>query len=231
MKSVREIEHTSDPVRIGVVGTGYVGLTTGACLAHLGHPVVCTDLDVDKIERLRRGEIPIVEDGLDVVVAAGIESGLLTFEVGAEAAATGNEVVFLCVPTPQGADGGADLDPGHRFLFDLHVGALAELDADPETESFGGALVGGGVYYGPLTWLSLGLTYERIFLGRDDLLLDSDESIRTSRSANALWLNGRLYPYEDDNIALFFEVAGGPVWQDISVSRTLSPPGLSLIHI
>lgn len=97
------------PVRVGVVGAGYVGLTTGACLAHLGHHVVCADIDEERVERLRRGEIPIVEEGLAEVVAEGLSSGRLTFEVGAAAAAADADVVFLCVPTPQGADGGADL--------------------------------------------------------------------------------------------------------------------------
>lgn len=96
-------------VQVGVVGAGYVGLTTGACLARLGHRVVCADVDEARVERLRRGEIPIVEEGLADVVAEGLSSGLLRFEVGAAAAATDTDVVFLCVPTPQGADGGADL--------------------------------------------------------------------------------------------------------------------------
>jgi UDPglucose 6-dehydrogenase len=96
-------------VRAGVVGAGYVGLTTGACLAHLGHHVVCADVDEDRVARLRRGEIPIVEEGLSDIVAEGLSSGRLQFEVGAAAAATDTDVVFLCVPTPQGADGGADL--------------------------------------------------------------------------------------------------------------------------
>jgi UDPglucose 6-dehydrogenase len=96
-------------VRAGVVGVGYVGLTTGACLAHLGHHVICADVDEDRVARLRRGEIPIVEEGLADIVAEGLSSGRLQFEVGAAAAATDTDVVFLCVPTPQGADGGADL--------------------------------------------------------------------------------------------------------------------------
>jgi UDPglucose 6-dehydrogenase len=101
--------NASAGTRTGVIGAGYVGLTTGACLAHLGHRVVCADIDAARIERLRRGEIPIVEAGLADIVAEGLSSGRLTFEVGAAAAATETDVVFLCVPTPQGADGGADL--------------------------------------------------------------------------------------------------------------------------
>jgi UDPglucose 6-dehydrogenase len=95
--------------KIGVVGAGYVGLTTAACLAHLGHRVVCADLDDDRVARLRRGEIPIVEEGLAEIVAASLANGSLTFEVGAARAAEDTDVVFLCVPTPQGPDGGADL--------------------------------------------------------------------------------------------------------------------------
>jgi UDPglucose 6-dehydrogenase len=97
------------PSNIGVVGAGYVGLTTAACLAHLGHRVVCADLDEARVARLRRGEIPIVEEGLAEIVATGLADGSLTFEVGASTAARDADVVFLCVPTPQGPDGGADL--------------------------------------------------------------------------------------------------------------------------
>jgi UDPglucose 6-dehydrogenase len=95
--------------RIAVVGTGYVGLTTGACFAHLGHEVVCADVDAEKVERLQRGEITIVEHRLDELVAQGLERGNLRFVHGAEHAVADAEVVFLCVPTPQGDDGSADL--------------------------------------------------------------------------------------------------------------------------
>jgi UDPglucose 6-dehydrogenase len=99
----------SDAVTLGVVGTGYVGLTTGACFAHLGHRVVCGDIDQRKVDLLRAGHIPIVEDGLQAVVDGATSAGLLEFVLGAEAAAAGADVVFLCVPTPQGDDGSADL--------------------------------------------------------------------------------------------------------------------------
>jgi UDPglucose 6-dehydrogenase len=94
---------------IAVVGAGYVGLTTAACFAHLGHDVVCADIDVERIEALRRGEVPIVEQGLDQVVREGLESGRLQFVVGAATAARSSEFVYLAVPTPQGPDGAADL--------------------------------------------------------------------------------------------------------------------------
>ena len=95
--------------RIAVIGTGYVGLTTGACLAHLGHTVVCADIDADKITKLRDGIIPIVELGLTELVAEGMASGRLSFVMGSAEAAKNCDIAFLCVPTPQGEDGSADL--------------------------------------------------------------------------------------------------------------------------
>lgn len=95
--------------RILVIGTGYVGLTTGACLAHLGHQVTCADVDAAKVERLSRGEVPILEQGLDDLVNEGLRSGGLRFVLGAAEEVPDAEFVYLCVPTPQGADGSADL--------------------------------------------------------------------------------------------------------------------------
>ncbi|MFW2383164.1 MAG: NAD-binding protein, partial [Acidimicrobiales bacterium] len=94
---------------IAVIGTGYVGLTTGACFAHLGHDVICADIDPDKIAQLKEGRIPIVEDGLDRVVAEALSAGKIRFVVGATNASEAAEFHYLCVPTPQGADGSADL--------------------------------------------------------------------------------------------------------------------------
>ncbi|MEN3273748.1 MAG: UDPglucose 6-dehydrogenase [Actinomycetota bacterium] len=95
--------------RIAVVGTGYVGLTTGAYLAHLGHDVVCADVVPEKVAMLNAGRIPIFEPGLDELVKEGVESGRLTFVLGAATAAEDAEFVFLCVQTPQGEDGSADM--------------------------------------------------------------------------------------------------------------------------
>lgn len=92
-----------------MVGTGYVGLTTGVCLAHLGHRVVCIDVDPRKIDMLRAGRPPIVEDGITDLLAEGTTSGRLSFALGADPAVADAEVVFLCVPTPQDDDGSADL--------------------------------------------------------------------------------------------------------------------------
>jgi UDPglucose 6-dehydrogenase len=96
-------------MKVSVIGAGYVGLTTASCFAHLGHHVVCADIDADRVARLRKGEVPILEAGLPELVHEGLTSGRLQFVVGAPAAARGAEIVFLCVQTPQGADGSADL--------------------------------------------------------------------------------------------------------------------------
>src|SRR3954471_7861667 len=95
--------------RVAVIGTGYVGLTTGAYLAHLGHDVVCADVIPEKVERLSRGEIPIVEAGLGELVQEGLAGGRLSFVLGSATAAAQAEFIFLCVPTPQGESGAADL--------------------------------------------------------------------------------------------------------------------------
>ncbi|MGB0209545.1 MAG: UDP-glucose dehydrogenase family protein [Ilumatobacteraceae bacterium] len=102
-------EGNSDRPTLGVVGVGYVGLTTGACLAHLGFEVVCGDVDAERVEALRAGRIPIVEQGLEELVAEGLASGRLTFVLGAAEVARRASIVFLCVPTPQDEDGSADL--------------------------------------------------------------------------------------------------------------------------
>lgn len=112
--------------RIAVVGAGYVGLTTAACLASLGHHVVCADIDADKIARLRRGEVGILEPGLPELVTEGVAAGRLSFVVGATAAVTRPglpvEILVLCLPTPMGEGGAADLR-AVRAVVD-EVGAL-----------------------------------------------------------------------------------------------------------
>jgi UDPglucose 6-dehydrogenase len=95
--------------RIVVVGTGYVGLTTGACLASLGHHVVCVDIDEEKVERLRAGQVLILEPDLSELVVQGLAAGRLEFVVEARDAVADAEVVFLCLPTPMAAGGEADL--------------------------------------------------------------------------------------------------------------------------
>lgn len=96
------------PSKICVVGSGYVGLTTATCFAHIGHTVVCTDIDAERVGRLNAGECPILEAGLESLMREGLAGGRLRFEVGNGAAADA-EFVYLCVPTPQAPDGSADL--------------------------------------------------------------------------------------------------------------------------
>jgi len=106
---------------IAIVGTGYVGLTAGACLAHLGHRVVCYDIDEAKIDKLSKGEIPIVEQGLEILVKEGLEKKRLSFVTDPQKAISESEVVFLCVQTPQQADGTTDIS-----MVDLAVSQIVK---------------------------------------------------------------------------------------------------------
>ena len=94
---------------IAVVGTGYVGLVTGTCFANLGNKITCLDIDEEKIARLRQGEIPIYEPGLTELVERNVKAGRLFFTTSYEEALADAEFVFICVGTPSGVDGEADL--------------------------------------------------------------------------------------------------------------------------
>lgn len=97
-------------MRVAIVGTGYVGLVSGACFAHFGHHVICVDKDASKIERLERGEIPIFEPGLDALVAENVAAGRLAFTTELNAATPDADAVFIAVGTPtRRGDGHADL--------------------------------------------------------------------------------------------------------------------------
>ncbi len=97
-------------MRIAVIGTGYVGLVSGACFADFGHRVTCVDKDGDKIAALLRGEIPIFEPGLDALVAANVKAGTLDFATDLRPAVAEAEAVFIAVGTPsRRGDGHADL--------------------------------------------------------------------------------------------------------------------------
>ncbi|QNK81716.1 UDP-glucose/GDP-mannose dehydrogenase family protein [Nakamurella sp. PAMC28650] len=119
--------------RIAVIGTGYVGLTSGACLASLGHQVVCGDVDAAKVAAMSRGEVPILEPGLDEMMARGLQSGNLTFVHGAAAAAAGARYILLCLPTPDGGDGRADLRIVHDVV--AQIGPLLDPGAILVTKS------------------------------------------------------------------------------------------------
>lgn len=95
--------------RITVVGTGYVGLVTGTCFAETGNQVTCVDIDEAKVERMRRGEVPIYEPHLDVIFERNIKQNRISFTTDLEAAVEDAEIIFLALPTPPGEDGSADL--------------------------------------------------------------------------------------------------------------------------
>ena len=96
-------------MKIAMIGTGYVGLTTGACLAQLGHRVAGVDVDAGKIARLARGEVPIYEPGLDVLLRQQMDAGRISFSTELTAAVADADAVFLAVGTPSGPAGDIDL--------------------------------------------------------------------------------------------------------------------------
>ena len=96
-------------MNVTIFGTGYVGLVTGACLAEMGNKVVCVDIDAGKVERLKRGEIPIFEPGLEAIVQRNHAGGRLDFTTDAAPAIAHAELIFIAVGTPPDEDGSADL--------------------------------------------------------------------------------------------------------------------------
>ncbi len=102
-RDARRTAHTA-----AVIGAGHVGLPTAATLAHFGHRVVLAEREAGRLAALRSGRMPIVEVGLDDLVAEGVAAGRLSFTESAVEAVRGAQFVFLCVPTPLGADGSAD---------------------------------------------------------------------------------------------------------------------------
>ncbi len=104
---------------IGIIGTGYVGLVTGTCFAEMGNEVTCVDINVEKIARLRSGELPLFEPGLRVFFERNIREGRLHFTTEAGDAVPNCDVVFLALPTPPGEDGSADLSYVERASRDI----------------------------------------------------------------------------------------------------------------
>src|SRR6187401_1307179 len=96
-------------MNIVMIGTGYVGLVTGTCLAASGNDVSCVDIDAEKINKLRRGEIPIYEPGLTEMVLHKVRAGRLKFTTNAAEVVPQADCAFIAVGTPQGDTGGADL--------------------------------------------------------------------------------------------------------------------------
>ena len=96
-------------MKIAVVGTGYVGLVTGTCLAETGNTVICVDINQEKVEKMKQGQIPIYEPGLDLLFHRNIEQGRLKFTTDLAEAIEEAKIIFLALPTPPGGDGSADL--------------------------------------------------------------------------------------------------------------------------
>ena len=95
--------------KVGVVGAGYVGLVTGACLAHVGHRVVCVDKNEERVSGLENGVMPIYEPNLEEMVARGADRERLSFSTDLPGMVRASDIVFIAVDTPQGEDGSADL--------------------------------------------------------------------------------------------------------------------------
>ncbi len=96
-------------MKIAIIGTGYVGLVTGTCFAETGNSVICVDIDQEKLKKLRNAEVPIYEPGLDLLFQRNINNKRLRFIDDLEFAVTESKIIFLCLPTPEGEDGSADL--------------------------------------------------------------------------------------------------------------------------
>jgi UDPglucose 6-dehydrogenase len=112
-------------MRVAMIGTGYVGLVSGACFADFGHHVTCVDKDAGKIAALRRGEMPIFEPGLDDLVAANVKAQRLDFTTDLKGPVTQAEAVFVAVGTPSRRGGGhADLS----FVYEAAREIAAALD-------------------------------------------------------------------------------------------------------
>ncbi|WP_378180270.1 UDP-glucose dehydrogenase family protein [Aquimarina sp. SS2-1] len=96
-------------MKISVIGTGYVGLVTGTCLAETGNEVICVDIDEQKVQKMRDGEVPIYEPHLDVLFDRNIKANRLQFTTSLKEGISHGEIIFLALPTPEDEDGSADL--------------------------------------------------------------------------------------------------------------------------
>ena len=117
--------YVEQTLKISVIGAGYVGLVTGGCLAGVGHEVVCTDNDIEKLKTLESGRLPIYEPGLEELVRRNRNEERLSFTTDLPSAVRASEIVFVAVGTPQGEDGSADLQ---HVLGVAPMGALRVAD-------------------------------------------------------------------------------------------------------
>ncbi|MDQ4131937.1 MAG: UDP-glucose/GDP-mannose dehydrogenase family protein [Actinomycetota bacterium] len=196
---------------IAVIGAGYVGLTTAACFAHLGHHVVCADVVPERIERLSRGDVHILEAGLPELVRAGLEGQRLSFVLGARAAAGECEFAYLCVPTPQSPDGSADLSYIRSAVTDISpVLPTESVVVSKSTVPVGSARV------------------VEEALGRDDVLVVSNpEFLREGSAVNDFLHPDRIVIGSDDQsaagrvAALFSEVKAPVIVTDPASAETI----------
>jgi len=185
---------------IAVVGTGYVGLTTGTCFSRLGHRVVCFDNDAAKVEGLRDGHVPIVEAGLDELVTQGLEDGLLRFSTETKDGVASADFVFLCLPTPDLPNGSVDMS---------YVDAVAK--------QIGPWLRPGTVVVNKST-VPVGTTrHVAQLLGRDDVFVVSNPEFLREGNAVADFLNpSRVVVGGDDagaveRVAKLYDGTNAPV--------------------
>ncbi len=123
-------------MKIAVIGTGYVGLTTGACLAELGHKVTCNDIDASKITKLKKGICPIFEAGLPELLTKHLKSGNLSFSTSIQETIKDAEAIFICVGTPPKKDGSPDLSFMEQVIKDIganlkHYAVIVEKSTVP----------------------------------------------------------------------------------------------------
>ena len=111
-------------MRISIFGSGYVGLVQAAVFADVGHRVICMDIDEARVERLKRGEVPFFEPGLSKMVIQGVQEGLLTFTSDTKTAVQSSDFLFICVGTPSGDDGSADL----RYVMNVADGIAEHMN-------------------------------------------------------------------------------------------------------
>ena len=180
---------------VAVIGSGYVGLTLGACLAHWGHRVECTDRSRERIERLSQGGVPIYEEGLTEMVEDGLTSGRLRFGTDNTLAVASADFVFLCLPTPNGADGEADLS---------FVRAVAD-EIGPHLRSGATVITKSTVPVGTASLVEAGLD-------RDDVSVVSNPEFLAEGTAvrDCLWPDRIVIGARSDSVALAVADLYGP---------------------
>ena len=188
------------PARVAVIGTGYVGLTTAVCLAHLGNTVIGVDVDEAKVARMSAGDPPILEEGLGDLLAEGLAAGRLTFTTDTAAAVRNAKFVFLCVPTPQGADGAADL----RYVEQASAQIAPHLDSGAVVVTKSTVPVG-----------SAGKVVAA--LGRQDVAVVSNPEFLREGRAVADWLHpdrvviGAEHEWAGRALSALYEPLGAPI--------------------